>query len=554
MIIRANTFSLKHCSRKSIAREMESYDILIKNGIICTAGDFYSGDIAIKDGKVWSIGLGLDETLAGEIIDAEGAFITPGGIDAHVHVDEPLKLLGPVADTMEDATRSAVAGGTTTVIGFATQDKSQTGPDALAKSIKLDVELYEKQTLYCDYALHLILFQLEKPSLVGKQVLDEQLDIMYQEYGVTSVKVFMTYPGLQLDDYDILTAMYATRKNGFTTMIHAENGDMVKWMIEQLEEQGLTLPYYHGVSRPTIVEGEATNRAITLATTMDTPLLFVHVSSPEAVKVIKEAQTKGFKVFAETCPQYALLSDIDTRCHHCGNEDQCENGQDENSYSVSSEDPSDHFVGAKNICSPPIRPKVCQDTIWKGMNNGTFTIVGSDHCPYTYYDKSTGKFEAFKENRNGEFKYIPNGLPGVCTRMPLLMDYGVMRGNLENIMKFVELQCTNPAKLYGMYPKKGSLLPGVSDADVVIWYPNNYKGDKKPDQITNSLLKHGCDYTPFEGYEIKNWPRFTIVKGKIVYKEGEIIKENAHGGYVKREKSFMCKPNNNWPTEWRPNY
>ena len=279
---------------------MRTYDLLIKNGKVVTASDIYPADIAIRNGKVILVGQDLDTALAEEVIDAEGAYVTPGGIDAHVHVDEPLKLLGPVADTMEEATMSAVAGGTTTVITFATQDKTKTGPEALSDSVKADIELYETQKLYCDYALHLILFHIEKPSISGTKLLDSQLASMYENYGVTSVKVFMTYPGLQISDYDILTTMQATRKNGFTTMVHAENGDMVKWMIEQLEEQNMTSPYFHGVSRPTIVEGEATNRAIVLAKMMDTPILFVHVSSPEAIDTIRSAQTKGLKAVSYT--------------------------------------------------------------------------------------------------------------------------------------------------------------------------------------------------------------------------------------------------------------
>ncbi|CDO93399.1 unnamed protein product [Kluyveromyces dobzhanskii CBS 2104] len=539
---------------------MSTYDLLIVNGTIVTASDVYPADIAIKDGKVVLIGSALDPTLAKEVIDAEGAYVTPGGIDAHVHVDEPLKLLGPVADTMEEATRSAVAGGTTTVITFATQDKSITGPAALSDSVKANVDLYETQKLYCDYALHLILFHIEKPSTQGSRLLDLQLANVYSTYGVSSVKIFMTYPGLQISDYDILTTMQATRKNGFTTMIHAENGDMVKWMIEQLEEQNLTSPYFHGISRPTVVEGEATNRAIVLAKMMDTPILFVHVSSPEAIDTIRSAQTKGLKVFAETCPQYALLSDIETKCHHeleqqngCSNA--CSNAKGhEPNVKLNPDEFDDDFIGAKTICSPPIRPDHCRESVWKAMNNGTFTIVGSDHCAYKYYDKTSGKLDAFKGDKNGEFKYIPNGMPGVCTRMPLLFDYGVMQGNLANMMKFVELQCTNPAKVYGLYPKKGSVLPGVSDADLVVWYPSSNEYEKKPKVVTNKLLVHGCDYTPFEGYQIGNWPRFTIVKGKIVYREGELIEENAKGSYVKREKSKLCTPNNEWVTELRPSY
>nr|Q9P903.1 RecName: Full=Dihydropyrimidinase; Short=DHP; Short=DHPase; AltName: Full=5,6-dihydropyrimidine amidohydrolase; AltName: Full=Hydantoinase [Lachancea kluyveri NRRL Y-12651]AAF69237.1 dihydropyrimidinase [Lachancea kluyveri] len=540
---------------------MPIYDLIIKNGIICTASDIYAAEIAVNNGKVQLIAASIDPSLGSEVIDAEGAFITPGGIDAHVHVDEPLKLLGDVVDTMEHATRSAVAGGTTTVVAFSTQDVSKKGPSALAESVKLDVDEYSEQTLYCDYGLHLILFQIEKPSVEARELLDVQLQAAYNDYGVSSVKMFMTYPGLQISDYDIMSAMYATRKNGFTTMLHAENGDMVKWMIEALEEQGLTDAYYHGVSRPSIVEGEATNRAITLATTMDTPILFVHVSSPQAAEVIKQAQTKGLKVYAETCPQYALLSDAITRCHHHGEVESYGVGIDLSSISESPfTNPDDRFIGSKYICSPPIRPEGTQKSIWKGMNNGTFTIVGSDHCSYNYYEKTStaSKHRAFdpENNKNGEFRYIPNGLPGVCTRMPLLYDYGYLRGNLTSMMKLVEIQCTNPAKVYGMYPQKGSILPGVSDADLVIWYPDDSKKEynSKPKLITNKLMEHNCDYTPFEGIEIKNWPRYTIVKGKIVYKEGEILKENADGKYLKRGKSFMCTPKNEWVTEWRPKY
>ncbi|QLG73579.1 hypothetical protein HG535_0F00890 [Zygotorulaspora mrakii] len=513
---------------------MIEYDLVIKNGLICTASDIYPADIAIANGKVCCIAKNIDENLANEVIDAEGGIITPGGIDAHVHVDEPMKLLGDVADTMEDATMSAVAGGTTTVIAFASQDTSLKGPKALSESVGKAIALYGKQTLYCDYALHLIIAKLEKDGLAGRDILGEQLETLYADHSVTSLKLFMTYPGLQMSDYNILNTMYNTRKNGFTTMIHAENGDMVKWMIDSLEEQGLTEPYYHGVSRPTIVEGEATNRAVTLARTMDTPILFVHVSSPQAVDVIRKAQTDGLKVYAETCPQYVLLSDMDTKCH--GNHD-------------------DKFIGAKNICSPPLREEECQKRIWQGMNDGSFTIVSSDHCPYLYSDKGQGKHNAFKNGKNGDFKYIPNGMPGVSTRMPLLFDYGCLRGNLRSMMKFVEINCTNPAKLYGCYPQKGALLPGSSDADLVIWYPNDIKTYKnRPKTITNALLQHACDYTPFEGFEIKNWPRYTIVHGRIVYKEGMIIRDNAKGSYLPRSKSSLCTPDGDWLTEWRPIY
>ncbi|SCV05046.1 LANO_0G17282g1_1 [Lachancea nothofagi CBS 11611] len=522
------------------------YDLVIKNGIICTASDLYRADIAIGNGLIECIASNIDINLAVEVIDAEGGLITPGGIDAHVHVDEPLKLLGNLADTMESATRSAIAGGTTTVIAFATQDVSKTGPKALSHSVESVVDEYAQQTLYCDYALHLILFQLEKSSIEGRDLLNAQLQNMYEDFGVTSVKVFMTYPGLQMSDYDILSTMHSTRTNGFTTMIHAENGDIVRWMTEDLESKGLLHAYYHGISRPPAIEGEATNRAIVLSSTLNTPILFVHVSSPDAIEAINKAQAKGLRVFAETCPQYALLSDQETMCHHSVNLLDCDMGQTENNGSkLVDQNESDHFVGAKYICSPPIRPKECQKHIWNGINSGTFTIVGSDHCSYYYNEKmsAASKHRAFHDGKDGRFRYIPNGMPGVCTRMPLLFTYGYLDNKIKDMMKFVEVNCTNPAKLYGCYPKKGSILPGVSDADLVIWYPQDPAQDahpSKPTTIKNSILEHGCDYTPFEGFKVSNWPRYTIVKGRVVYKEGTVLKYNATGRYVPRGKSTMC--------------
>ncbi|CAR28805.1 hypothetical protein ZYGR_0U01640 [Zygosaccharomyces rouxii] len=508
---------------------MSIYDLVIKNGFVCTASDFYPADIGICEGKITTIAGSIDSELSKEVIDAEGGVITPGGVDAHVHVEEPVKLMGDVIDTMSTVTRSAVAGGTTTVIAFASQDANLKGPKALSDSVGKTIESYEKETLYCDYGLHLILVKLEQETLNACGALDEQLCNLYKDQGVSSVKIFMTYPGLQMSDYSILNTMYATRKNGITTMVHAENGDIVKWMTDSLENQGLIEPYYHGVSRPTIVEGEATNRAIALSTMMNTPVLFVHVSSPEAVEAIRKAQTKGIKVFAETCPQYVVLSHEDTKCHHGD---------------------TDRFEGAKNICSPPLREDQVKECLWRAMDNGTFTIVSSDHCAYLYSSEHRGKHNAFDQGKGGKFRYIPNGMPGVCTRMPLGFDHGYLNKNISSLMKFVELHCTNPAKLYGCYPQKGALLPGSSDADILIWYPN--KDERGRTKINNEMLHHSCDYTPYEGLEVKNWPRYTLVRGKIVFKEGRLISGHASGQYIKRKA--ISDPTDKWVNEWRPAY
>lgn len=449
--------------------------------------------------------------------------MTPGGIDAHVHVDEPLKPFGNLSDDLKSASKSSVAGGTTTMVAFVAQNKVDKTEATLANSVK-EFKDYGGSELYSDYSLHMIL------SEVDKGLIDTQLSNVSQE-GVSSVKMYMTYPGLQLRDRDLMTAMYNLRKNKITTMLHAENGDMIGWMIDSLEEQGKTSPYYHAVSRPSLFEGEATNRAIILSQTMDNPVLFVHVSAPEAFKRISEAQKEGLAVYAETCPQYLLLS------------------EDRLKPSPSDTDP---FSPAKFICSPPLRTNSeDQESVWRAIRNGTVTIVSSDHAP-TMFEGETGKRSAFHNGHHGEFKWIPNGIPGVETRMPLLFSYGVVDGRIS-IQKFVEVMCTNPAKLYGMYPKKGAILPGHSDADLVIWYPNDkYTG---PATIKNENLHHKTDYTAFEEFPIKNWPRYTILKGKVVYQEGKVFEELAGiGQYISRGPSSLPSTQDRWLNEWRPSY
>lgn len=484
---------------------------------MCTES-LLKADLGIKDGKIIKIG-DLSDFSFKDVIDAEGAIVTPGGIDAHVHLREPLDLFGEICDDFESGTRSAVAGGTTTIITFASQDPREEGATALLNSINKCKDNCTRN-LYCDYALHLIVFKIDKESL------EKQLTLLAKEGKVTSIKLYMTYSKLQLKDYDLMTVLNVARKCGITVMLHAENGDMVQWMIDSLEEQGKTEPYYHAISRPSIFEGEATNRAIVMAETLDTPLLFVHVSAPEAIKVIQSAQSRGLRIFAETCPQYILLTSDNLKKLH-------------------SHDP---FEGAKYICSPPPRQNEDDlEAIWSALGDGSVTIFSSDHCPTKYYTDD-GKKIAFKNGHNGEFQWIPNGCPGVETRLGLLASYGVSRERLS-WEKFVELNCINPAKLYGMYPKKGTLIEGVSDADIVIWYPQG----KFQDQIKVENLHSNCDYTPFEGFEISNWPRYTIVKGQVVFKEGKFtLVDKRNGCFVPRNKSQLAVPRNRWISEWRP--
>lgn len=342
----------------------------------------------------------------------------------------------------------------------------------------------------------------------SREVLDE-FSIL-RERGVSSAKIFMTYESLQLRDSQVMDVLMQGRIDGVTILVHAENGDMLTWMTEQLERRMLTEPKYHAASRPQILECEATSRAISLSQLIETPILIVHVSSPVAASTIRTAQTSGWPIFAETCPQYLFLTRKDLE--KLG------------------------FEGAKCICSPP--PREGEDdleNIWTGLQNGTFTILSSDHSPYVYDDDINGKKIAVTgEEPLGRFRNVPNGCPGVETRLPL-----VWNSNRLTPQKFVEVASTNPAKLYGLYPQKGSIIPGISDADLTIWYPSA----QEPFPITNSALHHNVDYTPYEGHMITQWPRYTLLRGEVVWDRdnGGVVGRKGYGKFLKRGRSAFCR-------------
>jgi dihydropyrimidinase len=340
-----------------------------------------------------------------------------------------------------------------------------------------------------------------------------------RQRGISSLKIFMTYAALQLPDNQILDVLLASRQAGITTMIHAENGDVLTWMTSQLESRGLLAPKYHATSRPQLVETEATNRAITLSELIDTPLLIVHVSSPTAASHIRTAQTRNLPIYAETCPQYLFLtrSDLSTP----------------------------GFTGAKCVCAPPPRDSATDHAlIWAGLRNGTFTILSSDHCPFLYADTESGKQSILSPDLPlGKFSGIPNGIPGVETRLPLILSHAQRHG--LDLQKFVELTATNPAKLYGLYPRKGAIVPGESDADLVVWYPpSGSKGALEPFKLSNVMLHHACDYTPFEGRELEQWPRYTVLRGEVVWDRegGGVVGRKGYGVFVERGGSTLAGP------------
>ncbi|KAK0713218.1 D-hydantoinase [Lasiosphaeria miniovina] len=477
------------------------FDLVITNGVCVTAGDVAPYDIGIKDGRIHLLAPSgsLNRANSARIIDAEGAYVTPGGVDCHVHLEEPALFgRGSSSDTYETGTRSAIAGGCTTIVTFAPQNKVE---PSLLKALA-NTHIKARGNSYCDYGFHIM---VGNPS---EQALSEMKTLVENE-GVTSIKIYMTYTALQLRDDQILSVLLKARQTRMLTMIHAENGDVLNWLTDQLESQNLVAPKFHSSSRPPILETEATNRAIALSSLIsNTPILIVHVSEPGATLRIRQAQTNGQPIFAETCPQYLFLTrdDLD----------------------------APGLEGAKCVCSPPPRDKASQDAIWTGLSNGTFTVLSSDHCPFNYEDAERGKKTCITvAHPAGRFREIPNGIPGVETRLPLVFSSGRLP-----LTKFVEVSSTGPAKLYGLYPRKGALLPGVSDADLVVWYPEA----RRPDiVVSNAMLHHATDYTPYEGREVANWPRYTVLRGKVVWDrdDGGVLGQKTFGQFVKRGPSLL---------------
>ena len=470
----------------------DRYDLIVRNARAATASDTFDCDIGIAGGRIVAIAQRLPSGAAAREIDAAGRIVTPGGVDAHCHLDQPMVEPMRMADDFETGTRSAACGGTTTVIPFAAQVKG--------RSLREAVDDYHRRAdgkAAIDYAFHLI---VSDPT---ETVVDEELPALVSE-GYTSFKIYMTYDDLKLDDAQILTCLEVAREQGAMAMIHAENADAIAFLTKRLTQQGKTAPRFHGMSRPMPVEREATHRAITLSELVDVPILIVHVSGGEAVDQIRWARGKGLNIFAETCPQYLFLTQ-----EHLG---------------------LDGFHGAKCVCSPPPRDAANQQVIWDGLADGLFTIVSSDHAPFKYDDPQGKKLGGEEPS----FEYIPNGIPGLETRLPLLFSEGVMGGRLS-LQQFVALTATNPARLYGLYPKKGTIAIGA-DADLVIWDTTTKR------TITNTMLHHEVDYTPYEGIEVGAWPATTLSRGRVVWDGTNYLGTAGGGEFLKCGRPEPAKP------------
>ena len=458
---------------------MDQLDLVVRNGSVASASDTMTCDVGVRDGRI--VALARDLPQAKREFDATDRLVLPGGIDSHCHIEQQSSFGVMCADDFHSGTVSAAFGGTTTIIPFAAQYHGQS-----LREVVLDYHARAGPKAVVDYAFHLI---VSDPT---EQVLGQELPALIRD-GYTSFKVYMTYEALRLDDYQMLDVLELARREQAMVMVHAENHDVIRWFTRRLLERGHRLPRYHAVSHPRIAEGEATSRAIDLAALIDVPLLVVHVSAREAIDAIRDARSRGLRIFGETCPQYLFLTakDLDRE------------GMD----------------GAMYCCSPPPRDEAAQQAVWRGLEDGTFEVFSSDHAPYRF-DES-GKLA---KGPNAAFKDIANGVPGIEVRLPLLFSEGVGTGRID-INRFVALTATNAAKLYGLYPRKGSITVGA-DADIAIWNP------EREVEISAGMLHDNVGYTPYEGRVVRGWPETVLSRGRVVVDGGALEVEPGSGEFL----------------------
>ena len=453
---------------------------IIKNGTIVTATDTYQADVLIEDEKVKAIGQDLSDVYA-EVIDATGLYVFPGGIDPHTHMEMPFG--GTVTkDDFESGTIAAAYGGTTTVIDFCLTEKGKPLKSALEKW-----HAKSEGRAVIDYGFHLQIVE------ANENVLQEIPSII--EEGVTSFKVFMAYKNvLQADDETLFQTLITAKDHGGLVMVHAENGDVIEHLTQEALKAGKTDPIYHALTRPPELEGEATGRAAKLTALANSQLYVVHVTCKEAVEQIAEARSKGFSVYGETCPQYLVL---------------------DQTYLEKA-----NFEGAKYVWSPPLRDKSNQEVLWNALKSGELQTIGSDHCSFD--------FDGQKDLGKGDFTKIPNGGPFVEDRFSVLFSEGVKIGRIS-INQFVDMVSTQAAKLFGLFPQKGTIAPGT-DADIVLFDPNVER------TISVDTHHSAVDYSALEGMRVIGQPVTVLSRGEYVIKDKELIAKPGTGKFLKRAK------------------
>jgi dihydropyrimidinase len=460
--------------------------LLIRNGRVITSSDDYEADVYCENGAITAIGKDLPahRFTADRTIDATGQYVIPGGIDVHTHLNMPFGGTTS-ADDFESGTIAAAFGGTTSLIDFAIQYRGQTMRHALD-----DWMQRADGKAVIDYGFHMIVTELEDAGL-------GDMDRMVRDEGITSFKLFMAYPGVfMVDDQTIFRALRRTGENGGLVCMHAENGGVIDELVKEALRQGQTAPKYHALTRPSRAEGEATGRAIALAEMARVPIYIVHLSAAEALEKVKEARDLGLPAYAETCPQYLFLS--------------------YDNY----EEPG--FDGAKYVMSPPLRERWHQDVLWKGLRKNDLQVISTDHCPFCMAEQ--------KELGRNDFSKIPNGAPGIETRLTLVHDGGVRHGHIS-MNRFVELCSTTPAKMFGLFPRKGTIAVG-SDADIVVFDPN------KRATLGVKTLHMKVDYNPYEGRTVQGSPSTVIVSGNVVIEGGTFVGKKGAGRFLRRGPSL----------------
>ncbi|MBI4052126.1 MAG: dihydropyrimidinase [Elusimicrobia bacterium] len=460
-----------------------SYDLIIKNGTVVTASETYQGDLAIEKGKIAAIGRNF-KSNGSKVVDAKGLYILPGGIDVHTHLDMPFGGT-TTADDFVSGTTAAVCGGTTSIIDFAIQKK---GEDLRSG---LDVWHGKAQGKSAvDYSFHMIVTDLPEKRL-------KEMDKLVGE-GVTTFKLFMAYPGVFMsDDATIFRALQRTGENGGMVCMHAENGGVIDVLVQKALAEGKTEPKYHALTRPMSAEAEATRRALALAEMAGVPIYIVHLSAGDAMEEVRRARERGVAAYAETCPQYLYLSYEDYE--------------------------KPNFEGAKYVMSPPLRPRGNEERLWKGLTNNWLQVVSTDHCSFCFHGRG-GK--PGKELGRNDFSKIPNGAPGIETRMLLLWDAVQTKKLTPN--RFVEITSAAPAKLFGLYPKKGTITPGA-DADLVLLDP------KRKHTISAKTHHMNVDYNPYEGKTVQGTIWDVFLRGIKMVEKGKFVGRTTSGSFIKRK-------------------
>lgn len=456
------------------------FDTVIRGGTIVTASDTYAGDVGITAGRIAAIGAALPVENAGRVIEAAQQLVMPGGIDVHTHLDMPFGGTTS-ADDFESGTTAAAFGGTTTLIDFAIQYKGQT----LRQAFETWMKKAEGKAVI-DFAFHCIVTDISGAQL-------QEMRALVRE-GVPTFKLFMAYPGVfMLDDASIFKAMGVAADCGGMICMHAENGSAIDVIVQRALAEGKRAPKYHALTRPTTAEAEATGRAIALAEMAGTPVYIVHLSCNEALEHVREARDRGLRVYAETCPQYLYLS--------------LENMD------------APGFEAAKYVFTPPLREKWHQEKLWQGLAKDDLQVVSTDHCPFCFKEQ--------KELGKDDFTKIPNGGPGVEHRLSLVYSGGV-HGSRFSPNRFVQLVSTAPAKLFGLYPRKGTIAVG-SDADIVVFDPNE-------EQVISVKTHHmRVDYSMFEGTRVRGTAKTVLSRGRVVIENGKFFGRPGAGEFLKRE-------------------